>query len=242
MRRIVLLPGLDGTGALFEGFMRAAPAGVSLDVVALPPKPSGYAELAEDLSSTLRLSPDTILLAQSFSGPLAITLAARHTVAALVLCNTFVAPPRPRALRSLAIPLLFHVRPPAAFVRRFLVGPAASDALVAQVRATIDSVPPSVLAARVRAVLSVAAADQLARVVAPILYLRGSEDRLVPDASVKALLAAASVPVSVVRLAGPHLLLQALPAAAWDAINRAILQPHAGATFASDRLSNRDDG
>jgi pimeloyl-ACP methyl ester carboxylesterase len=85
MRRIVLLPGLDGTGALFEGFMRAAPAGVSLDVVALPPKPSGYAELAEHLSSTLRLSPDTILLAESFSGPLAITLAARHMVAALVL-------------------------------------------------------------------------------------------------------------------------------------------------------------
>jgi pimeloyl-ACP methyl ester carboxylesterase len=89
-------------------------------------------------------------------------------------------------------------------------------------------------------VLSVAIADKLARVAAPILYLRGSEDRLVPDASVKALLAAASVPVSVVRLAGPQLLLQALPTAAWDAIDRAILQPHAGATFTSVR--NRDDG
>ena len=236
MRRIVLLPGLDGTGALFEGFVRAAPAGVSLDVVALPPKPFSYAELAEHLSSTLRLSPDTILLAESFSGPLAITLAARHTVAALVLCNTFVAPPRPRALRALAIPLVFHVRPPAALVRWLLVGPAASDALVAQARAAIAAVPPSVLAARVRAVLSVAVADQLARVAAPILYLRGSEDRLVPDASVKALLAAAPQPVSLVRLAGPHLLLQALPTAAWDAIARTILQPHAGATLTSDRL------
>ena len=90
-----------------------------LDVVALPPRPFGYAELADHLSPTLQLTPDTILLAESFSGPLAITLAARHAVAALVLCNSFVAPPRARALRAFAIPLLFHVRPPASLVRRF---------------------------------------------------------------------------------------------------------------------------
>ena len=39
MRRIVLLPGLDGAGALFEGFLRAAPSGVRVDAVALPREP-----------------------------------------------------------------------------------------------------------------------------------------------------------------------------------------------------------
>ncbi|HJR66291.1 MAG TPA: hypothetical protein VJ802_07655 [Gemmatimonadaceae bacterium] len=236
MHRVVLLPGLDGTGALFDAFVRVAPPGIRADVVALPHSSSSYVELADYLSATLALTADTILLAESFSGPLAVTLAARHHLAALVLCNSFVAPPRSRALRAFAIPLLFRLRPPTRFVRRFLVGPAASDALVAEVRAAIAAVSPPVLAARVQAVLSVAVADQLARVSVPILYLRGSEDRLVPEASVKAILAAASAPVSVVRLAGPHLLLQALPGPAWDAIAGALLQPHADPTSTPDRL------
>ena len=236
MRRIVLLPGLDGTGALFDAFVRAAPPDIRPDVVALPHSSSSYAELADYLSATLGLSADTILLAESFSGPLAITLAARHKVAALVLCNSFVVPPRSRALRVFAIPLVFRLRPPADLVRRFLVGPAASDALVAEVRAAVQAVPPTVLAERLQAVLSVAVADQLARVSVPIVYLRGSEDRLVPEASVKAFLAAASAPVSVVRLAGPHLLLQALPRAAWVAITGALPRPDAAVASTSDRL------
>ena len=228
MRRIVLLPGLDGTGALFEGFKRTAPDGVTLDVVPLPSKPLSYAELAEYLFPTLQLSPDTILLGDSFSGPLAITLAARQRVRALVLCNTFVAPPRPRALRALAIPLLFHLPPPAGLVRRFLVGPAASDALVALVRAAIWSVPAHVLSARFRAVLTVSVAREFASSAAPVLYLRSTEDRLVPDAALSAVIAAAATKVSVVRLGGPHLLLQTNPTAAWDAIADTILESPAG--------------
>ncbi|HJU69015.1 MAG TPA: alpha/beta fold hydrolase [Gemmatimonadaceae bacterium] len=226
----MLLPGLDGTGALFDGFVRVAPPGVHPEVVSLPSESFSYAELAECLAPTLRLTPDTVLLAESFSGPLAISLAARHPVAALVLCNTFVAPPRSRIFRAFAIPRLFHMRPPASLVRRYLVGPAASDGLVTQIRAAIESLPPSVLAGRVQAVLTVDVASQLARIGAPILYLRGTEDRLVPESSVRAVIAAASVPVSVVRLAGPHLLLQTSPMAAWDAIKAGLLQPSAAVT------------
>src|SRR5262245_42706994 len=120
MRRIVLLPGLDGTGALFENFVRAAPSGVSLEVVPIPPEPLGYRELVDRLGPTLHLTADTILVAESFSGPLAILLAAQYRVAALVLCNSFVVPPRARLFRVLAMPLLFRIRLPAALIDRYL--------------------------------------------------------------------------------------------------------------------------
>jgi len=91
----------------------------------------------------------------------------------------------------------------------------------------VASVPPAVLAARVSSVSSVDVVDALARCSAPIVYLRGTRDRLVPEASVDAVVRAASVPVSVVRLPGPHLLLQAAPEAAWRAIEDAVLEPRA---------------
>jgi pimeloyl-[acyl-carrier protein] methyl ester esterase len=218
MRRIVLLPGLDGTGALFDDFVRAAPDSIQLDVVALPQEPLGYAALAARLAPQLRLTAETILLAESFSGPLAIHIAQGQRLSALVLCNTFVEPPRPRALAALALTPCFRLPLPALLIRRFLVGPDAPDALVERVRATVASVPPSVLAARMASVLTVEAAASLARCTAPILYLRGTEDRVVRETSVDAVVRAAAARVSVARIAGPHLLLQINPEAAWRAI------------------------
>ena len=225
MGRIVLLPGLDGTGALFDDFVRAAPLAMRPEVASLPCVSLGYAELAERIAPQLQLTPDTILLAESFSGPLAILLAQRQQIAALMLCNSFVTSPRSRALAALPLAPLFHLPLPAAVVRWFLVGSDASDALVERVRATVSSVPPSVLAARVSSVLRVDVAGSLTRCSAPIFYLRGTKDRLVPEASVDAVVRAAPVSVSVVRVPGPHMLLQVAPEAAWRAIENAVLDP-----------------
>jgi pimeloyl-ACP methyl ester carboxylesterase len=192
--------------------------------VPLPRAPLGYAALAETLGPTLGLTADTVLLAESFSGPLAVMLAAHYPVAALVLCNSFVVPPRPPMLQVFALDALFRIRPPDAVIRRYFVGPAASDTLVARVQEVITSVPPAVLAARVRAVLGVDVADQLARCGAPIVYLRGRDDELVPAASLGAVKAAAANSVTTLELPGPHLLLQVAPEAAWEALRNVLVQ------------------
>jgi pimeloyl-[acyl-carrier protein] methyl ester esterase len=222
MRRFVLLPGLDGTGTLFDDFVRTAPADVRCDVVALPREPLSYAELGERIAPQLQLTPETILLAESFSGPIAMQIAAGERLAALVLCNTFVAPPAPSALAALPLTLFFHLPLPAFFIRRYLVGPNASDALVARVRVAVESVSPRVLASRLSNVLRVDVAGPLGRCSAPIVYLRSTQDNAVPDASVRALVSAASVPIQVVRIPAPHLLLQAAPEAAWRAIEDSL--------------------
>lgn len=159
-----------------------------------------------------------MLLAESFSGPLAITLAARHDLAAVILCNSFVRSPRPALLGHLAMPFLFRHTPPAFLLRHFLLGSAASPELLRRVRSVLTTVPRLTLAGRLAAVLGVDVSAELGRRRAPLLYLRGLGDRLVPEASVASLAAAAATPIEVARLAGPHLLLQVEPERAWEVI------------------------
>ena len=59
-------------------------------MVPLPPNGSDYSRIVEAIGPVIqRQSPAPILLAESFSGPLAIELAARYEIAALILCNSF---------------------------------------------------------------------------------------------------------------------------------------------------------
>jgi pimeloyl-ACP methyl ester carboxylesterase len=212
---IILLPGLDGTAQLFRRFIQAAPPQLSLVPIPLPPEPLGYAELADGVTSLL---PDgrLVLIAESFAGPLAVAITRRRAIAGLILCNSFVSAPRARALRWLAVPSVMNLPPPALLLRRYLLGDRADEALVREVAATIASVSPAILAHRIRSVLTVDQSDVFAHCGAPTLYLRGTDDRLVPDSSWRRM--SRLRPMTMATVAGPHLLLQANPAAAWNAI------------------------
>jgi pimeloyl-[acyl-carrier protein] methyl ester esterase len=210
---------MHGTTDLMDDFVAAAPSEAHIEVVALPTQQLDYSGLASHFAKTLRLTPDSVLIAESFSGPLAIMLAERCSVAALILCNTFVKAPYARALAALPLSLLARIPPPAPLVRYFIVGPDASDTMVRQVRATVASVPARVLAFRAQSALRVDVTFELARCTSPILYLRGTEDHLVEQRSVDAVVEAASVPVSVVYIPAPHLLLKTSPREAWRAIS-----------------------
>jgi pimeloyl-ACP methyl ester carboxylesterase len=218
--RLVLLPGLDGTGELFRPLLEVLPPAVSARVVSYPRAgPQPYGALLSYLEGQLRSEHDVVLVAESFSGPLAVRYAAAHAdrVRAAVLCASFVRPPLPRWLRHVVSPLWFRVPPPARAVRRFMAGSGASDALVAAVTAAIRSVPPRVLAERLKAVLRLDCADDLRRCRAPLLYIAAGGDALVGKSSGEAV-RAARPDVTVRTVDGPHLLLQAKPAEAWREI------------------------
>jgi pimeloyl-[acyl-carrier protein] methyl ester esterase len=75
---LVLLPGLDGTGKLFAAFVRALGAGVESRVVGYSPdEPLGYEELELKVRAQLPLDRSYVLLGESFSGPIAMRIAAR---------------------------------------------------------------------------------------------------------------------------------------------------------------------
>jgi pimeloyl-ACP methyl ester carboxylesterase len=198
--------------------LEQAPADLQVEAVALLVEPLGYTALAQRMSETLALAPDDVLVAESFSGPLAVLLAARTRVAALVLVNSFVVPPRSRLWRHLAHTVFFRLPPPNAVLRRYFLGENASDKQLSEMRRAIRAQPPEVLATRLASIFEVDVRAELAQGRVLLLDLRGSEDLLVLPQSRTTIVATAPDRVSAVTVQGPHLLLEAAPVLAWQAI------------------------
>jgi len=89
---------MDGTGDLFAPFCAALGDEYETIIVRYPPNEIlGYGELTALAQSCLPGDRPFVLLAESFSGPVAITLAAekRNGLAGLILCASFARNPRP---------------------------------------------------------------------------------------------------------------------------------------------------
>jgi len=219
---LLLLPGMDGTGRLFEPLVRALPPGLTPIVMRYSPdQPLGYAELLPLVERAAPQDADYIVLAESFSGPLALQLAAQHPprLRGVVLCASFARNPLPgftRWLGPLVRGLWFRLTPN--FVcRKFLLGRYRTPELDALLDAVWREVRPGVLAARAREILAVDATQAAQACAVPILYLAGAADRIVGPRSHEYLRAQAPQ-LEIATLPGPHLLLQAAPAAAVPAL------------------------
>lgn len=215
MTRYVLLPGLDGTGDLFGPFAAAAPADADLRILSLPLTPlASYDELLEWALPLLPQEP-CVLVAESFSGPLGILLAARAAnVRALAVCASFCRAPLPSFLRHTPR-LVWRRPPPVAVVQLLLTG--GDYGLAKALQRSIATVPADVIAARVQATLTVDVRAQLSKVERPLLYLRGSKDRVV-SSSCGELFEAVQPRTRLIDLSAPHLVLQTQPRQAWQHI------------------------
>ena len=223
MITMVLLPGMDGTGELFERFIAKAPPGFRLLPVRFPEK-SSYDELETALIGNLPEGPFTIV-AESFSGPLGIRLAARAAdrVESLILSNAFAGAPRSSLYAALPWEMLFRFLPPEWIIRGFLLGRFTNSENTRAVRKAAAEISPRVMAQRIRATLRVNDLPVLRDLRLPILYLRGREDGLVFDRSVEEMQRANP---AVLRrdLAAPHLVLQAVAEEAWSHIEPFIMK------------------
>jgi len=218
--RLILLPGLDGTGELFGPLLGVLPNHLPIRVVGYPTdQPLRYDDLLGAIVGQLAAEERMVLIAESFSGPLALRFAAMNPqrVQAVILCASFIRSPLPQWLRFFARPGLFRLPPPAFALRRLLLGRRAGSELVRMARDAIRKVRPQVLAARLEDVFDVDCTDALRQCTAPILYLAAARDALVPRSSVNAIRAIRS-DVRVRTFDGPHLLLQSEPVAVWREI------------------------
>src|SRR5690242_7684380 len=93
---LILLPGLDGTGRLFRGFVECLPASVESIIIPLPSDAaSDYDSIALSIINRLPRERPLVLLGESFSGPLALKIASHGNlnVAAVVLVASFIRRP-----------------------------------------------------------------------------------------------------------------------------------------------------
>ncbi|HEV2215822.1 MAG TPA: alpha/beta hydrolase [Terracidiphilus sp.] len=121
------------------------------------------------------------------------------------------------------IPVLPLSSFPGRLIQAFLLERGASETLTRNVRAAIRRVKPGVLRHRLKFVLACDEREALRQICVPILYLRPSDDRLVPRAALDEILRF-KPETEVVEVAGPHLLLQVNPKAAAEAVAQFLVQ------------------
>jgi pimeloyl-ACP methyl ester carboxylesterase len=227
----ILLPGFDGTGILFAPLLRALPPQIEPVVLAYPPDRISTAdELVEVVLARLPQNEPCVLIAESFSGPIALNAAARHqkTPVAVVLCASFVQCPLPRVLSAI---LRFcgrastGMRPPRWLVRRYLLEEAEEEVFALFYRA-IGEVSPRVLADRISVLLNFDQGFVPPALKFPLLYLQAAKDRLVKARNFE-IVQRRYPEAHLERIESPHLILQVQPEASVRAISEflARLEP-----------------
>jgi pimeloyl-ACP methyl ester carboxylesterase len=211
---LVLLPGLDGTGKLFVDFIEALGTGIDARIVTYPlDQRLGYEPLEDRVRAALPTSAPFVLLAESFSGPIAIRIAAEPPagLAGVILCVTFARNPFPRLawLRPLVTALPIKSMP--RWVRSvFLWGPRSSQRIPSPANRATAAVDADVLRHRIGAMLGVDATPALRRVAIPLLVVEATSDNVVP-ATATADILRLQPHARHVRIEGPHLLMQTCP-------------------------------
>ena len=213
--QLVLLPGMDGTGELFVPLMSALSPALTAQVIAFPGNHvMSYADLEQHVLSRLPAA-DFVLLGESFSGPLAIAVAAQRPAGlqGVVLCCTFAQNPRPglaifsRLLKSLAaLPIAPHRL--VGLIRPFLLGSFSDTTLSLMLEKALRQVKPEVLLNRAQEVLLVDARKAFSTLTVPPLYLQALQDRVIPARVVNRLIDI-QPSLEIARINGPHCLLQA---------------------------------
>ena len=225
--RLLLLPGLDGTGELFAPFLRVWPPDPQPLVVDYPrDRFLNYAGCLDHVFERLAGDEDFIVVAESFSGPVGIALAARapERVKALILCATFASAPRDGILNSLIrifAPVTFNFPAPRFVVHQFLLNGDRDPELLLRVCKNKSRVSARVMAERLRLVMSCDVREDLRRVQCPVLYLQAARDRLI-DPSAGNKIREIQPAMKIVRIDAPHFILQSKPADAARAISSFI--------------------
>ncbi len=212
---LVCLPGLDGTGTLFDDFLAELSPGWDRIVVRYPPDRSSYDDLVPIVQAAMPEWPRVILIAESFSTPIAIRVAAsaEGNLKGLVLCAGFASSPLRGIRRFIAsnfAPLMFKRELNESAAKLFLAGSDAPKDLIGAVREAVKTVPPEVLARRLEQVLSCDVREDLPNIYMPILCVSAKRDRLV-GAACSAEILRLSQDASLVEIDGPHLILQREP-------------------------------
>lgn len=222
---LVVLPGMDGSGELLSGFSAQIGDDIPTIVVRYPhDRPMGYAELEAFVRALLPKDGRYVLLAESFSGPIAISIAgsAPSGLAGVILSASFARNPRPalRVLRPL-LGVLPLKRAPVALLSIVMLGRFATPQRRAALSKVLAGLLLSALRARVRAVLDVDVTPALRGVRVPLLYLRATNDRVVPSGCADVIVQA--VPQGrVVEIEAPHFLLQSAAGSAAAAVKEFI--------------------
>ena len=185
-------------------------------------EPLNYSQLT---SYVVERAPNRpfVILGESFSGPIAIEIAATDPRAAgLILASSFARHPLPSWLASLTR-LIDPDWLPRRVVAAALMGPTSTPELAARLHQLLAGLPREILQFRAREALRADKRDRLSETKCPVLCLQGRLDRLVTRRQVDEI-TAAQTRCQVQWLDSSHMLLATHAEAAAMAIDQFCAQ------------------
>lgn len=222
-KKLYLLPGLDGTGELFKPLLKELPGECIYEIISYPPdQQQTFKQHVEHVESKLPLNKRIILLAESFSGPIAVKIvkSGKFAIERVIFVATFAKSPLPTLLgmaKHLPLSSILKIPLPNLLVRHFCFGMGATNKQIESFKIVLAGVAPEVLAERLRILAAVDSREELKEIKIPCCYIQAGNDRLVPSSAltdfekgIKNLI--------IHKVHGPHFILQAEPKACVEAI------------------------
>jgi pimeloyl-ACP methyl ester carboxylesterase len=208
--KIVLLPGLDGSGQFFGNSLSYFEAYGDVLTICYPTSGSqSYADLADFVALQLPENDAFVVVAESFSGPIGIDLASRNISAmqGLLLSASFFSDPfglSSSALANVVGLARFLPIPPAALLQWLLLGDDKSQ-LASALRTFLLAYNRQTLIKRGETALKADVVQKLKIIEMPVVSLVARQDRLIArDFSIWTRF----TNVEAILIDGPHFLLQ----------------------------------
>ena len=217
--RIVLLPGMDGTGILFRPFIEAAPPDITLvSVVLKSSEKLSYKDHARDVAEILDGQP-TIIVAESYSGMIAYELLriGCGNIIHIVFVASFISRPSSWSVIARYVPVgllrsRWLFKP---LMGRVLFKSFYSEKLMTLFNEAMAEVEANVLKQRLIHVSHIKTPDTTIDI--PCTYLRPVHDYLVSRQALEQL-SACFENTTIYTLAGTHFILQTNPKGCWQVI------------------------
>ncbi len=214
--KLIFFPGLDGTGISYEPLGQFVATNAEVIVVRYPKdKVLSFNETVECAAKQISSINGAVVIAESFSGPIAIELIGSGKLKAkcLILCATFAQSPRAFLLsiaKYLPLSTIMGFRIPDAILKLALGGSEFSESLLPVFHRMKDTVLPKVLAHRLRIVNKVDVRHWLPKLSIPCCYIQATNDMAVPSLAIKNF--TSNIPnLTVKNIRGPHFIIQARP-------------------------------
>lgn len=211
---LVLLPGLDGTGLLFSPLLEQLEPMIATQIVSYPARDDlSYIDLIELVCKQLPSSTPIVLLGESFSGPIAVAIAANAptNLRGVILCASFVSNPhsRMRMFKRILRYLPFK-KIPIGVIEKFGFGNYSNRDLCALLTLALSELSHETMVARLQEIIEIDVSRDLEEIKLPLLYIQAKQDRLVPSSALKRI-KKIQPEIEVAQIEGPHFLLQTRP-------------------------------
>jgi pimeloyl-[acyl-carrier protein] methyl ester esterase len=214
--KLILMPGLDGTGNMFQPFISSLGDEIQPHIISYPSdRYLSYDELSNfALDRLKKIDDQLVLLAESFSGPVAIKLLqdSLPSIKAVIFSATFCGSPKSFLVslsKFLPVATILKLPIPNAVIKYLCFGYDCSPETIDLFKTTIAKSNAKVLSQRIIEISRLKFKEQNLSNI-PCCYIQAQYDKLVPESAFQSFQQIAP-DIQLIKINGPHFILQAKP-------------------------------